>query len=58
MVELDLKFHENKEGTFINQYNDEVIIRLTNEYNKLCVFFEINNVDIIINQHKKNLNNM
>ena len=45
MVELDLKFYENKEGTFINQYNDEVVIRLTNEYNKLCVFFEIDNVD-------------
>lgn len=44
-VELDLKFYENKEGTFINQYNDEVVIRLTNEYNKLCVFFEIYNID-------------
>lgn len=45
MVKLDLKFYENKEGTFINEYNDEVIIRLTNEYDKLCVFFEIKNVD-------------
>ena len=43
-VELDLKFYENKEGTFINKYNDEVVIRLTNEYNKLCVFFEIYNI--------------
>ena len=43
-IKLDLKFEDHKEGSFINDYNSEVEITLTNENNKLCVYFRINDI--------------
>jgi hypothetical protein len=44
-IKLDFKFQNDKEGSFINDYNDEVNIRLTNRDNKLCVYFRIDDID-------------
>jgi hypothetical protein len=43
-IKLDLKFEDYKEGSFTNDYNSEVEITLTNENNKLCIYFRIDDI--------------